>query len=175
LTKSAKEPTKKHLQQLDSRSECLEDPGNKTSLGRTDNLIGSRKQASHGKTYVIQKHNASHLHYDLRLEMEGVMKSWAVPKTPPINQGKKRLAVSVEDHPVDYAAFEGVIPESEYGAGTVEIWDNGTYKLLERTDRKIAIDIHGKKLQGIYYLIRLKEQKNWLFFKKKQKSDNYQE
>jgi DNA ligase D-like protein (predicted 3'-phosphoesterase) len=166
LTESTKESTSKCVP-LDSESESLEDRGYQSSSGGTDESSGSRKPTSHGKLYVIQKHNASHLHYDLRLEMEDVLKSWAVPKTPPINPGEKRLAVSVEDHPVDYATFEGVIPEGEYGAGSVEIWDNGTYKLLERTDRKIAIDINGKRLQGIYFLIRFKEPKNWLFFKKK--------
>ncbi len=167
MTKSTEEPTSKYVPQLDSERGSLEDCGNKSSSGRTDESSGSRKPTSHGKLYAIQKHNASHLHYDLRLEMEGVLKSWAVPKTPPIKPGEKKLAVSVEDHPVDYVTFEGVIPAGEYGAGTVEIWDKGTYTLLERTDRKIAIDIQGERLQGIYYLIRFKEPKNWLFFKKK--------
>lgn len=167
MTQSVKESTNKHVQQLDSMSESLEDYRNKRNFGRTDEPKGNLNPVNRGKTYVIQKHNATHLHYDLRLEMEGVLKSWAVPKTPPIEPGTKRLAVSVEDHPVEYAAFEGTIPEGEYGAGTVEIWDEGTYKLLERNDRKIAIDVHGNKLKGIYYLIRFKEQKNWLFFKKK--------
>jgi DNA ligase D-like protein (predicted 3'-phosphoesterase) len=120
-----------------------------------------------GKIYVIQRHDASHLHYDLRLEMEGVLKSWAIPKEPPVKSGIKRLAVEVDDHPIEYAVFEGAIPEGEYGAGTVEMWDNGSYRLLEREDNKLAIDIKGKKLSGVYYLIRLKDRNNWLFFKKK--------
>lgn len=126
-----------------------------------------REKMGEGSIYVIQKHDATHLHYDLRLEMNGVLKSWAVPKTPPTEPGIKRLAVEVEDHPVEYASFEGLIPEGEYGAGTVEIWDRGSYTLLERKENKITVDIHGEKLRGIYYLIRFKDRKNWLFFKKK--------
>lgn len=127
---------------------------------------GSKKQEDEGNIYVIQRHEATHLHYDLRLEMDGVLKSWAIPKTPPTAPGIRRLAVQVEDHPVEYAGFEGSIPEGEYGAGSVEIWDKGNYTLLERKEDKIAVDIHGKRLRGIYYLIRFKG-KNWLFFKKK--------
>ena len=120
-----------------------------------------------GNIYVIQKHDASHLHYDLRLEMDGVLKSWAVPKTPPTEPGIRRLAVEVEDHPIEYADFEGTIPEGEYGAGTVEIWDKGSYTLLERKENKLMIEISGRRLEGVYYLIRFKGRKNWLFFKKK--------
>jgi len=116
--------------------------------------------------YVIQKHDASHLHYDLRLEMDGVLKSWAIPKSPPTEKGVKRLAVQTEDHPVDYADFEGVIPEGQYGAGKVEIWDRGTYELEKRKDDEIIIRINGKKLKGRYCLIKFKgQEKNWLFFK----------
>ena len=119
------------------------------------------------KIYVIQKHDASHLHFDLRLEMDGVLKSWAVPKEPPMAHGVKRLAVQVEDHPVSYAGFEGVIPKGEYGAGTVEIWDKGTYRMIDRKENKLIVEINGAKLNGAYVLIRLKNPKNWLFFKKK--------
>lgn len=116
--------------------------------------------------YVIQRHNASHLHYDLRLEMDGILKSWAIPKQPPEKQGVKRLAIQTEDHPVDYANFEGVIPKGLYGAGAVEIWDRGTYILEEKEEEKIVIVINGKRLNGRYCLIRFKdEEKNWLFFK----------
>ncbi len=117
--------------------------------------------------YVVQKHRATHLHYDLRLEMNGVLKSWAVPKVPPTQAGTKRLAVEVEDHSLEYADFEGVIPKGEYGAGTVEIWDKGTHEILEKQPNKIAVDIHGERLKGIYLLIRFKNDRNWLFFKKK--------
>ncbi|MCW4007625.1 MAG: 3'-phosphoesterase [Candidatus Bathyarchaeota archaeon] len=122
---------------------------------------------SESKIYVIQKHAATHLHFDLRLEMDGVLKSWAVPKEPSTEVGLKRLAVQVEDHPIEYANFEGTIPEGEYGAGTVEIWDKGTYKLIDRKEDKLIVDIEGKRLRGTYVLIRLKDKKNWLFFKKK--------
>ena len=119
------------------------------------------------KIYVIQKHDATHLHYDLRLEMNRVLKSWAVPKTPPIKSGIKRLAVQVEDHPLDYADFEGTIPEGQYGAGTVEIWDRGKYILKAKNDDKLIFEIKGNKLKGLYCLIRFKGKENWLFFKKK--------
>jgi DNA ligase D-like protein (predicted 3'-phosphoesterase) len=120
-----------------------------------------------GNIYVVQKHHASHLHYDLRLEMDGTLKSWAVPKEPPSTSGTKRLAVMVEDHPLEYASFEGSIPEGEYGAGKVEIWDKGNYRLVERKEDMLIVEINGRKLAGMYVLIRLKGGKNWLFFKKK--------
>ncbi len=117
--------------------------------------------------YVIQKHQARRLHYDLRLEMDGVLRSWAVPKTPPSEHGIKRLAVQVEDHPIDYANFEGTIPEGQYGAGTVEIWDKGQYILKEKKEDKLVFEIKGNKLSGDYCLVRFRGRKNWLFFKRK--------
>jgi DNA ligase D-like protein (predicted 3'-phosphoesterase) len=120
------------------------------------------------KIYVIQKHAATRLHYDLRLEIDGVLKSWAVPKEPPTTSGVRRLAVRVEDHPIEYAEFEGTIPEGEYGAGTVEIWDKGAYQLLERKENKLIIKINGEKIKGVYVLLKFKNDKNWLFFKKKE-------
>jgi len=117
--------------------------------------------------YVIQKHATTHLHYDLRLEMDGVLKSWAIPKEPPTAIGIRRLAVQVEDHPIEYANFQGTIPEGEYGAGTVEIWDKGTHRLIERKEDKLIVEINGNRLKGTYVLLRFKTQKNWLFFKKK--------
>jgi len=99
--------------------------------------------------------------------MEGVLKSWAIPKEPPTVPGVRRLAVQVEDHPVEYANFEGTIAEGEYGAGTVEIWDRGIYRLIDRKEDKLIVEINGNKLKGVYALVRFKDQKNWLFFKKK--------
>jgi DNA ligase D-like protein (predicted 3'-phosphoesterase) len=138
----------------------------KRDFHKTDEPQGEEKM-SDGRVYVVQKHAATHLHYDLRLEMDGVLKSWAVPKTPPTEPGVRRLAVEVEDHPIEYATFEGSIPTGEYGAGTVEIWDKGSYMLLERKEDKITVEIHGEKLRGIYFLVRFKDKRNWLFFKKK--------
>ena len=124
-------------------------------------------RADDGNVYVIQKHQASHLHYDLRLEMDGVLRSWAIPKTPPTEKGTKRLAIQVEDHPLEYANFAGEIPEGQYGAGTVEIWDKGRYILKAKNEDKLIFEIRGDKLKGDYCLIRFKGRKNWLFFKKK--------
>jgi len=131
-----------------------------------------KKRTDVGMIYVIQKHDASRLHYDLRLEENGVLTSWAVPKTPPLKEGEKRLAVQTEDHPIDYAGFEGAIPEGEYGAGKVEIWDKGTYEAVEMNAEKKIVNIHGGKLDGRYALIKLKPRRkekdvNWLFFKTK--------
>jgi len=119
--------------------------------------------------FVVQEHHAKKLHWDLRLEMNGVLKSWAVPKQPPSNEGIKRLAVQVNDHPLEYASFEGEIKEG-YGKGTVKIWDKGEYKLLKKTSREIKVFFKGKKLKGEYVLLRFpkadkKEQIAWLFFK----------
>lgn len=118
--------------------------------------------------FVVQKHSATHLHWDFRLEIEGVLKSWAVPKEPPAEKGIKRLAVQVEDHPLSYADFEGEIPEGNYGAGKVEIWDSGEFEIMDKKPGKIVFTLHGKKLKGDYVLLQFgKEKKNWLFFKKK--------
>lgn len=122
------------------------------------------------KLYVIQRHEATRLHWDLRLEMDGVLRSWALPKEPPRKYGVKRLAVQVEDHSIEYADFQGVIPEGIYGAGEVEMWDKGTYDALIVQEDKIEIVIHGEQLSGLYVLIRTKwrgKGKNWLFFKSK--------
>jgi len=118
--------------------------------------------------FVIQKHNASHLHWDFRLEINKVLKSWAIPKQPPKIKGLKRLAIQVENHPLSYANFEGEIKEG-YGKGIVKIWDKGTYKLLEKNSKKIEFKLKGKKLNGKYALIKTnygnKPNKSWLFFK----------
>jgi len=121
--------------------------------------------------FVIQKHHARHLHYDFRIEKEGVLKSWAIPKEPPPIEGIKRLAVQVEDHSLEYANFEGEIEEGLYGAGNVKIWDKGYYILKEHTRYKLIFELKGRRLKGDYCLIKLKpnlpQDKNWLFFKKK--------
>ena len=124
---------------------------------------------SKGKIFVIHRHEASHLHYDLRLEINKVLKSWAVPKEPPTTKGVKRLAIAVEDHPIGYATFEGTIPEGNYGAGKVQIWDNGTFELIKKTPKEIEFKLKGKKMKGTFVLIKTdygsKPGKSWLFFK----------
>ena len=122
--------------------------------------------------YIIQKHAASHLHYDLRLELNGVLKSWAIPKGPSLDSSIKRLAVQVEDHPIEYAKFEGIIPKGEYGGGTVMLWDVGTW-VCENADANFAykkghlsFTLKGKKLKGAWNLVQIKNNpKNWLFIK----------
>ena len=138
----------------------------KREFARTTEPKGEVRM-SDGGIYLIQKHAASHLHWDLRLEMDGVLKSWAIPKEPPKQAGVRRLAVQVEDHPIEYANFEGTIPEGEYGAGVVEMWDKGTYKMIDRKEDKLIAEINGNMLKGVYVLVRFKDKKNWLFFKKK--------
>jgi bifunctional non-homologous end joining protein LigD len=136
-------------------------------------------------SFVIQRHKASRLHYDFRLEMEGVLKSWAVPKGPSLNPADKRLAMMVEDHPYNYKDFEGVIPEGNYGAGIVEIWDKGTYTPIEEAEPgkeeklllaglksgNLKFILKGKKLQGEFALVKLKnsEDNAWLLIKHRDK------
>lgn len=115
--------------------------------------------------FVVQEHWASHHHFDFRLEMGGVLKSWAIPKEVPTETGVKRLAVEVEDHPLSYATFEGVIPEGEYGAGKVIVWDSGKYEIMEQSDKMIKFKLQGKKLKGKYALIKFDGKKNWLLMK----------
>lgn len=122
-----------------------------------------------GKIFVIHNHFSKKHHWDLRLEMNGVLKSWAIPKEPPKTKGTKRLAIQVEDHPLAYAKFEGIIPEENYGAGKVEIWDKGEYNLINKTQKEIEIEFHGRRLKGRYILIKThygnKPEKSWLFFR----------
>lgn len=130
-----------------------------------------------GNSFVVQKHQASHLHYDFRLQIEGTLKSWAIPKGPSLDPAEKRLAIRVEDHPVEYKDFEGVIPAGEYGAGTVMIWDFGTYESSSGEDLSKGLDkgeikfrLYGQKLRGGFALIRTKYQsnrENWLLIKEK--------
>ena len=113
--------------------------------------------------FQVQEHHASRLHWDFRLELDGVLKSWAVPKGVPVEAGIKRLAVQVEDHPLSYYGFEGTISEG-YGAGTVKVWDEGEYVLELREPKKYHVLLKGKKLKGDYRLINFKD-KNWLIYK----------
>lgn len=148
----------------------LEEYKAKRDFSETPEPEGKTKKSGEGLIYVVQKHQARRLHWDLRLEHEGVLKSWAVPKEPPIEEGVKRLAVAVEDHPVDYAGFEGMIPEDQYGAGTVEIWDRGSYEPEKWRENEIIVNIRGEKLKGRYVLIKTRfggKENSWLFFKKK--------
>lgn len=121
--------------------------------------------------FVVHEHHARHLHYDLRLEMDGVLKSWAVPKGPSMNPQDKRLAVMVDDHSLEYADFEGTIPEGQYGAGRVIIWDKGEFKLLKGSIKEgsLEFELSGKRLKGKFALIRMKkgDKKNWLLIKMK--------
>ena len=114
--------------------------------------------------FVVQEHHARRLHWDFRLEMDGVLKSWAVPKGVPTELRVKRLAVQVDDHPLSYFDFEGNIPEGQYGAGTVKVWDKGLYVLALREQRKLHILLKGRKLEGDYRLINFKD-RNWLIYR----------
>jgi|SRR3972149_1554127 len=147
----------------------LETYKKKRKFSKTPEPAGKIKKPGKKLIFVIHEHHASHLHWDLRLEMDGVLASWAIPKEPPKAKGIKRLAVHVEDHPLQYAKFHGTIPEGNYGAGKVEIWDRGTYEIFERTPKKILFALHGKKLIGKYVLIKThfgaKPGKSWLWFK----------
>lgn len=128
-----------------------------------------------GFSFVVQKHDASHLHYDFRLELDGVLKSWAVTKGPSLVSGEKRLAVHVEDHPLDYGDFEGTIPEGQYGAGTVMIWDRGTWEPEGDPEEgyakgRLNFRLKGKKLHGTWHLVRMaprphERQESWLLMK----------
>ena len=143
----------------------------KRKFDKTPEPGPKKKRTRTGRMFVIQKHRATQLHYDFRLEVDGVLKSWAVPKGPSLDPSVKRLAMQVEDHPVDYAKFEGVIPEGEYGGGTVMVWDYGTYKpegdltpteALNKGDFKFTLD--GEKLKGSWVLVRTRN-RQWLLIK----------
>jgi bifunctional non-homologous end joining protein LigD len=145
-------------------------------FGETPEPSGGKPKRSKLPIFVIQKHQASHLHYDFRLEMEGVLKSWAVPKGPSYDPSVKRLAMMTEDHPYDYASFEGVIPAGQYGGGNVIIWDNGTFELTEPDDGvkgikqgKLAFKMYGKKMFGEWALVKIRGRSpkgnEWLLLK----------
>jgi bifunctional non-homologous end joining protein LigD len=157
---------------------ALEQYRRKRRFDRTPEPSGQKEQSGSGRLYVIQKHAASHLHYDFRLELDGVLKSWAVPKGPSLVPGEKRLAVQVEDHPVEYGSFEGTIPEGEYGGGTVMLWDRGQWEPLGNASRDyekghLSFRLAGEKLQGEWTLARMhgkaagEKGRNWLLIKKK--------
>src|SRR5687767_12909827 len=122
--------------------------------------------------FVVQRHDARRLHYDFRLERDGALASWAVPKGIPLEAGERHLAVHVEDHPLEYATFEGEIPAGQYGAGTVEIWDSGTYELLEeKKDGGLTVRLDGTRLHGLWALVPARldgDPKNWLIIKKRE-------
>src|SRR5262245_27700182 len=142
----------------------------KRKFDKTPEPGPTKKRTKSGRIFVVQKHRATQLHYDFRLEADGVLKSWAVPKGPSLDPKVKRLAMQVEDHPVDYAKFEGVIPEGEYGGGTVMVWDYGTYEpetddvsaALRNGELKFSLD--GQKLQGSWVLVRTRN-RQWLLIK----------
>ncbi len=149
----------------------------KRDFKRTPEPVSGEKSSSKNPKFVVQKHDASKLHYDFRLEVGDVLKSWAIPKGPSTDPSQKRLAVPTEDHPLDYINFEGIIPEGNYGAGTVIVWDNGTYRNLKGDlsmeeaveEGHVDIWLEGKKLKGGYALIKTGrgKRKFWLLLKKK--------
>jgi bifunctional non-homologous end joining protein LigD len=143
----------------------------KRRFGSTPEPPPESKRSGSGCSFVVQKHRASHLHYDFRMEHDGVLKSWAIPKGPSLDPAVKRLAMAVEDHPVDYSSFEGIIPEGEYGGGTVMVWDRGTYAVEGPDDVATALDkgdlkftLHGTKLKGSWVLVRTRN-RQWLLIK----------
>ena len=150
----------------------------KRDFARTPEPRGARaRREGADLAFVVQKHDASRLHYDFRLELGGVLRSWAVPKGPSLDPAVKRLAMQVEDHPLDYAGFEGIIPEGEYGGGTVLVWDTGTWVPLDADPERALRDgvlkfaLHGKKLRGSFVLVRISGRKgdrhSWLLIKEK--------
>src|SRR6266508_4821253 len=138
---------------------------------KTPEPFGGKKRGQE-PIFVVQRHDARRLHYDFRLERDGALASWAVPKGVPLEPGQQHLAVHVEDHPIEYASFEGEIPKGQYGAGTVEIWDQGTYELVEeKKNGGLTVHLHGKRLEGLWTLVPAKldgDPKNWLIIRKRE-------
>jgi bifunctional non-homologous end joining protein LigD len=147
----------------------LRDYRRKRDPGRTPEPFGGDGSGG-APVFVIQRHDARRLHYDLRLERDGALASWAVPKGLPLEAGERHLAVHVEDHPLDYGSFEGVIPAGQYGAGTVEIWDRGTYELLEeKRNGGLTVHLHGERVDGVWTLVPARldgDERNWLLLRK---------
>jgi bifunctional non-homologous end joining protein LigD len=138
---------------------------------KTPEPFGGEGRGGKKPIFVVQRHDARRLHYDFRLERDGALASWAVPKGIPLEPGQRNLAVHVEDHPLEYATFEGEIPKGQYGAGQVEVWDNGTYELVEeKKDGGLTVRLAGKRLQGLWALVPAHlsgDEKNWLLIKKR--------
>src|SRR5881392_2557897 len=138
---------------------------------QTPEPFGAKGRKTKEPIVVVQRHDARRLHYDFRLERGGALASWAVPKGVPLEPGQQNLAVHVEDHPLDYATFEGEIPKGQYGAGTVEIWDRGTYELLEeKKNGGLTVRLKGDRLDGTWALIPAHlsgDEKNWLIIRKR--------
>src|SRR6266566_5246144 len=155
----------------------LEEYQRKRRFERTPEPSGKAPERAKENTFVVQKHSARRLHYDCRLAIDGTLKSWVVPKGPSLNSADKRLAVHVEDHPLDYAGFEGKIPEGSYGAGTVMVWDRGTFGVIGDPDAgkqiergEIKFNLNGEKLRGSFVLVKLRHSEKgneWLFIKHK--------
>ena len=169
----------------DLNKDQLNEYREKRDFSETIEPSGGGKKGSEKRIFVIQEHDASNLHYDLRLEVDGVLKSWAVPKGPSTDPSEKRLALNTEDHPLEYADFEGTIPEDQYGGGTVIVWDGGTHDNIREEKQgekksmsesfeegKIEVRLHGKKLRGGYVLIRTGREgtEKWLIKKMKDKA-----
>lgn len=163
----------------------LKEYNKKRDFRKTSEPKGNKRSGRNQLHFVVQKHAARNLHYDFRLELDGVLKSWAVPKGPSLDPKVKRLAMHVEDHPYDYRTFEGTIPEGEYGAGEVIVWDEGTYHAIGTNDKEESEKIlregyekgdfkfylEGQKLQGEFVLVKMKNrgEKQWLLIKHKDK------
>ena len=150
----------------------------KRDFARTREPRGKRGGRHAELAFVVQKHDASHLHYDFRLELDGVLKSWAVPKGPDLDPSQKRLAMQVEDHPIEYGDFEGIIPQGEYGGGTVMLWDRGTWEPIGDAGKgyregHLKFVLHGEKLQGGWMLVRRggkntgPDERHWFLFKER--------
>src|SRR5438445_6972882 len=152
-------------------SQNLSEYKRKRDPKETPEPFGGKSRKSKQPIFVVQRHDARRLHYDFRLERNGALASWAVPKGVPLEPGQQHLAVHVEDHPLSYATFAGEIPKGNYGAGTVEIWDHGTYELVEeKPDGGLTVRLHGERLEGTWTLVPAHldgNEKNWLLIRKR--------